>query len=111
MLAQCLGLGQHEHRAQGGGNRIVAACRHLGGELAGKWTRQHRAMAFMGLAWVSLITRCTPESPRSRRRSRMAVQKVSSSLSPASMPSTSRCPVAVMPTATITALEISYMRA
>jgi hypothetical protein len=66
---------------------------------------------FLRPAWASEITNFTPERPRSLSRRRKAVRKVSSSLSSTSMPSTSRWPLAVMPTATITALEINCLRA
>ena len=52
-----------------------------------------------------------PQSgPRSFRRRKKAAQKASTSLSPTSMPSTSLWPLAVMPTATIKALEITCLR-
>jgi hypothetical protein len=118
LLQRCLVL-LDEHRVKGGSHHVLAVFRHLGQEIAGKALRercqlqtwQQRAMAFLSPAWASLITSCTPESPRSRRRRRKTDQKVSSSLSPTSIPSTSRRPVAVIPTATITALESTCLRA
>ena len=45
---------------------------------------QHRAIAYLRPAWASLITNCTPEKLRSRKRLRKALQKASSSLLPRS---------------------------
>src|SRR5512135_769743 len=55
--------------------------------------------------WASLMTRCTPVSPRSRSERKNSVQNSSVSLSPTAWPSTSRRPSADTPVATTTACE------
>ena len=53
-------------------------------------------------SWASEITSFTPRRPRRASLRRKAVQKVSASEGPTSMPSTSRRPSVLTPTATIT---------
>ena len=77
-----------------------------------KWTRQRCQVALRILAiaafrpsWASEMTSFTPRRPRRASLRRKAVQKGSASEGPMSMPSTSRRPSVLTPTATITATE------
>ena len=77
-----------------------------------KWTRQRCQVAFSTLAtaalmpsWASEMTSLTPRRPRRASLRRNSVQNVSASEGPMSMPSTSRRPSLLTPTATITATE------
>ena len=77
-----------------------------------KWTRQRCQVAVRTLetaalmpSWASETTSFTPRRPRRASLRRKAVQKVSASEGPISMPSTSRRPSALTPTATMTATE------
>ena len=56
-------------------------------------------------SWLSETTSLTPRRPRRASLRRKAVQKVSASEGPISMPSTSRLPSLLTPTATMTATE------
>jgi len=59
-------------------------------------------------AWASEINSCTPrQPPLPESPQEGGPEGLVLALSPTSMPSTSRWPLAVMPTATITALEIT----
>jgi hypothetical protein len=77
-----------------------------------KWTRHRCQVACSTLAtaafspsWASEITSLTPRRPRRASFLRKSVQKVSASEGPTPMPSTSRRPSALAPTATMTATE------
>ena len=77
-----------------------------------KCTRQRCQVALSTLAtaalmpsWASETTSLTPRRPRRVSLRRNSVQKVSASEGPISMPSTSRRPSVLTPTATITATE------
>ena len=77
-----------------------------------KWTRQRCQVALrifeiaaLMPSWASETTSFTPRRPRRASLRRKAVQKGSASDGPMSMPSTSRRPSALTPTATITATE------
>src|SRR4029077_14733416 len=85
------------------------------------WTRQRCQVAFISLAlmpswaalmpsWASEMTSLTPRRPRRRSLRRNSVQKVSASEGPMSMPSTSRRPSALTPTAMITATHLHIRR-
>ena len=64
-----------------------------------------RVTAALMPSWASEITSSTPSSPRRTSLRRNSVQKVSASEGPTSMPSTSRRPSSLTPTAMITAFE------
>jgi hypothetical protein len=63
------------------------------------------ATAALMPSWASEITRLTPRRPRRASLRKNSVQKVSASEGPISMPSTSRRPSLLTPTATLTATE------
>src|SRR5262249_11606000 len=63
------------------------------------------ATAALMPSWASEITSLTPRRPRRASLRRKSVQKVSASEAPIAMPSTSRRPAALTPTAMITATE------
>jgi len=78
-----------------------------------KCTRQRSPVAFMTLESAALMTRrgtemmsLTPRSPRRVRFRRKPAQDVSAYEAPMSLPSTSRRPSALTPTAMITATEV-----
>jgi hypothetical protein len=77
-----------------------------------KWTRQRCQVALRTLAiaafspsWASETTSFTPRSPRRASLRKNSTQNGSASDGPMSMPSTSRRPSVLTPTATITATE------
>ena len=99
--------GSHE-----GGDDAPAALAGVASALRIVWTRQRCQVAFISLAtaalipsWASETTSLTPRRPRLRSLRKNSVQKVSASDGPMSMPSTSRRPSALTPTAMITATE------
>jgi hypothetical protein len=62
-------------------------------------------IALFSPSWASEITSLTPLRPRRARLRRNSVQKVSASEAPIAMPSTSRRPSPLTPTAMMTATE------
>ena len=113
LLAGGLGIILNEGGADESGNDAPALAPGMRQDVAHEVHARQRcqvackilATAALMPSWASKITSLTPRRPRRESLRKDPVQKVSASEGPISMPSTSRWPSPLTPTATITATE------